>query len=483
MSIGVLTALWTGTDAFGFTDPFKLFGRDLEVKGSLQQSMDLRTHRDVRDVQYSSFRSQLRIEADYEISSTSELDISLYTLVHYMYDFAGSIDDHQKDAIRHEDAGSHALKNFRRLNEEEEILKEFYLDFRGRTWEIRLGKQIVSWGETAFFQVADIINPLDLTNFKVWPDFDDLKVGLWMIRVFYMPPQMWQNISFELIFIPPDFQTTRLPQAGHGFFFGNAPLPDGVFGNLLHHAEHDKPGNDWNNAEWGIRIRGYSFDADWTLAYFNSRLDSGLIARDKGNAQVLNAIFGLPVKDRIYRFPRYHSLGFTFARAVPKIKSTIRGEAVFNHRDYQYGPAGTASDIRSKKLLVTALAVDHNLFIPWLTPLNRMRHMSATITWYHYKLIGHKYNKHTGEFIQGETGRDSSLDTIDLMLQYGFYWDYILPTFSVAYDFNGGTSIMGVLKYAPGDHWRFQVSYQQQNEKGRNAHMQDQVMFSVQYEF
>ena len=69
------------------------------------------------------------------------------------------------------------------------------------------------------------------------------------------------------------------------------------------------------------------------------------------------------------------------------------------------------------------------------------------------------------------------------MLQYGFYWDYILPTFSVAYDFNGGTSIMGVLKYAPGDHWRFQVSYQQQNEKGRNAHMQDQVMFSVQYEF
>jgi hypothetical protein len=69
------------------------------------------------------------------------------------------------------------------------------------------------------------------------------------------------------------------------------------------------------------------------------------------------------------------------------------------------------------------------------------------------------------------------------MMDYGFYWDFILPTFAITYDFNGSTTLMAVLKYAPGDHWRFQVSYQQQNELGRTAHMQDQVMFSVQYEF
>lgn len=485
MSVVGLTTLCTGTDAFAFKDPVKLLDKDLEIKGSLQQNLDLRTHRDVRDVQYSSFKSTLRIEGDYHISRANELDVSLYTLVHYWHDFGGTIDDNQRDAIRHEDDGSHALKNYRRSNELEEILKEFYLDIRGRTWEVRLGRQIVSWGETAFFQVADIINPLDLTNMKVWPDFDDLKVGLWMIRLFYMPPQMWQDISFELILIPPDFQHTRMPPAGHGLYFGNAPMPDGVFGKLIHHMEHDKPGNDWNNAEWGMRIRGYTLDTDWTLSYFYSRLDSGLVNRDKGYNQMLRLMLGLPVTDNIFKFPRYHSLGFTFARPVPKIRSTVRGEVVFNHRDYQYGPAGgTASDIRSKKLLVAALAVDRSTFIPWLTPLNRMRYLSTSLTFYHYKLIGHKYNKHTGEFIQWESGtRDSSWNTIDLMIDYGFYWDYILPTIRIAYDFNGGTTIQGVLKYAPGDHWRFQVSYQQQNELGRNAHMQDQVMSSVQYEF
>jgi len=475
---------WTGTGVFAFKDPFKLFGRDLDVKGSLQTNLDVRTHRDVRDIQFSSWKQTLRVEGDYRISRTDDLDISLYALAHYYYDFGGSIDDNQRDAIRHEDDGSHALKNYRRSNEIEEILKELYLDIRGRTWEVRIGRQIVSWGETAFFQVADIINPLDLTNMKVWPDFDDLKVGLWMVRLFYTPERMWQNISFEVLLIPPDFQHQRMPPAGHGLFLGNPPMPDNVFGQLIHHMEHDKPGNDWNNFEWGVRIRGYTWDTDWTLSYFRSRVDAGLVARDRGLNQMLNLIFGMPVTDRIFRFPKYHSAGFTFARSIPAIKSTVRGEMVLNFSHYQYGMPGTASDIKSRKLLVTALAVDRSIFVPWLTPLNRMRYLSATITWYHYKLIGHKFDKNTGEYIDwGSGNRDSSRDVIDLMLDYGFYWDYILPTFMFAYDFNGTTTLSYVLKYAPGDHWRYQVSYQQSNEQGRGAHMQDQVMFSIQYEF
>lgn len=478
---GIIPMLFAGTNALAIDKTFELFGGELEAKGSLQQSMDLRTHRDSRDIQISSFRTMLRIEADYHIMKNDKLDISLYSLAHYWHDTGDSIDDHQRDAIRFEDHGSHALKNYRRSNEIEEILKEFYLDIRGRFWEVRLGRQIVSWGETAFFQVADVINPLDVSNLKVWPDFDDVKVGLWMVRLFIHPPRMWQNISFEFLFMPPDFQPTRLPTAASGIFLGIPPFGEGVFGDIIHHQMHDKPGNDWNNSEWGLRIRGFSFRTDWTLLYFYGRRDDALINRDAGFQNFLRAALALPPPHgRIYRFPHEHTIGLTFSRAVPSIKSTIRGETVLKHRDYQYG----SSDIRSKKLLVGSLAIDRKIYVPWLTPRNRMRYLGASFTFFHYKLLGHKYNKHTGEFIAWEAGtRDSSRNTISLMLDYGFYWDEILPTFNFAYDFNGTTTLAYVLKYAPGDHWRFQVSYQQKNEQGRTAHMQDQMMFSVQYEF
>jgi len=483
--LAVLTCiLFTGTGSDAFMKPFDLFGRDLEIKGSLQHSLDVRTHRDVRDIQFSSYRTTLRVEAKYQLIKNNKFKISLYSLGHYYHDFAGSIDDHQRDAIRNEDAGSHALKNFRRTNEGEEMLKELYLDIRWGNWKVRMGKQIVSWGETAFFQVGDVINPLDVTNLKVWPDFDDLKVGLWMLRVFYVPPDWWQNISLELLFIFPDFETTRLPQGGTGLFFGGNPMPNNAFGKLLHHMEHDKPGNDWNNAEWGIRIRGITCDTDWNLFYFRSRIDDGLVNGSRGASQMLNAILGVPITDRIYRFPHYHIAGFSFSRAVAPIRSVIRGEIALNFKDFQYGSGPTASGIRTRKLLITALTIDRKIFIPWLTPWNRMRYLGASITWYHYALLGHKHDKGTGAYvIWDKTNRDSSKDTLSMMFDYGFYWDYILPTFQFAYDFNGTTTLAYILKYAPGDHWRFQVSYQQKNEQGRTAHMQDQMMFSIQYEF
>lgn len=468
------------TGAFAVSEPFEIFGKDLLVKGSIQQNLDLRTHRDERDVQWSSNKSTFRIEGTYDLATSNTWNMKIYGLFTYWYDTGTEIDTHLEDAIHFEDGSYSGIKENKRSNEEEEILKEIYLEYRTNQFQIRLGKQIVSWGETAEAQVADVINPLDITNLKVFPDWEDLKVGLWMARLFYIPENMWQDLSFELIFIPHNFQHIRMPSAGAGLYFGTPQMPEGVFGKILHHMEHDKPGDDWNNSEWGVRLRGYSFNTDWTLSYFYSRLDTGLVNRDKGFRQMLNLMFGLPMKDKIFRFPHYHSTAFTTSMDVPKIRSTIRCEAVLNHRDYQYG----ASDIRSKKVVTTAIAIDRSTFIPWLTPWNRQRFLGVNVTWYHYKLLGHKYNKHTGEFIAWESGtRDSSWDKISLMLDYSFHHNDFQQFFNFVYDFNGQTNWLAVLIYAPGDHWRYSVSYQQINEKGQAGRLQDQVMFSIRYEF
>jgi hypothetical protein len=467
-------------NALAFKDPFKVFGRDLVVKGSIQQNLDLRTHRDERDVQYSSLKTTLRVEGDYHIYNSAKLDVSFYTLLHYWYDNGDNIENNLRDSIRFEDNGSHALKNYRRSNEIEEVMKEFYLDLRGRTWQARLGRQIVSWGETSLLQVADIINPLDLFNLKAFPDFDDLKVGLWMARLFWTPEAMWQDLSFEFIFIPPDFQPTRLPPAGSPLFFGTPVMGEDTFGKILSKQRRDTPANDWSNTEFGLRIRGFTWDTSWTLSYFYSRRDDPIIDGRKGFNNFTRLLLGLPDRGKVFTYPHTQTVGFTFDRPLTKIRSTLRGETTLLFKDYQYG----TFEVKSRKLFVNALSLDRKIYIPWLTPLNRMRYMGATVTWFYYKLIDHKHNKATGEYIDWESGtRDSSWNVFSVMLDYGFLFDQILPSFNFAYDINGGTTVVGALKYAPGDHWRYQVTYQQTNEQGRNKHMQDQVMFSVQYEF
>jgi hypothetical protein len=473
-----ITVFLIASSAFAVSEPISLFGKDLFVKGSIQQNLDLRTHRDDRDVQISSNRSTFRIEGDYNVYDSVNLDVNFYTLINYWYDTGDSLDQNLRDAIRFEDAGSHALKETRRSNEQAEILKEFYLNFTTPTFVARIGKQIVTWGESADAIVADVINPLDVTNLKVFPDWEDLKIGLWMLRCFYTPKNMWSDLSFDFIFIPNDFQYTRLPPAGNGLFFGSDQSPN--TGRILHKLRHDTPANTLQNAEFGLRIRGYTKRIDWTISHFYSRLDDGLIDREKGFDQLVNLLFGLPVTDKIYTYPFFHATAVTFSSDQPGIKSTIRGEMVLKQRDYQFG----ASKIRKKKLLTTAIAIDRKIFIPWLTPKNRMKFLGTRLTWYHYKLFGMINDQATGEFINWESGtRDSSWDKITLQLDYSFHYGDYQQFFNITYDCNGKTTLSGTFLYAPGDHWRYSVSYQQRNEQGDRGRLASQVMFNVRYHF
>jgi len=461
---------------------FELFGGRLhEGKGSIQQTMNYRTHRDVRDVAISSFRTTFRIEGLYDVVTTDKWDVKLYGLFNYWYDGGVDVEANLRRAVKYEDGSSSGVKELRRPNCEEEIVREFYLEIERGDLQCRLGKQLVSWGETAESRVADLINPLDLNNIIAFPDWEDFKVGLWMGRFFYTPKNFWQSLSFELIVIPPDFQWQRLPSAGSGLYFGTPQMPEGMFGKMLHKMEHDRPPNNWSNTEIGLRIRGYTWFTDWTLSHFYTRVDAPIIDGTKGFRQLMNMMLGLPVRDEIFTYPHYNSSAFTFSRPWDWLKSTIRGEIVLNsNKYYQYG------QYRKKKadLLTCAISWDRANMVPWLSYWNRSRSVQTTLTWYHYRLLGHKYNKHTGEFINWESGKkDSTWNKLTLGVETGFLYDTIYPVFNFAYDFNGGTTVVGALRYAPGDHWRWMVIYQQVNEEGEPGRLNDQVIFSMRYEF
>jgi hypothetical protein len=246
--------------------------------------------------------------------------------------------------------------------------------------------------------------------------------------------------------------------------------------------EHDRPVNDWSNAEFGFRIRGLTKGADWTLSHFYTRVDSPIIDGQRGLLELGKYVLGLP-SDDVFTYPHFSSTAFTFAKPWDWTKSTIRGEVVLNtNRYYQYG------QFKKKKadLLTVAIAWGRNNMVPWLSYWNKSRSVSTTLTWFHYRLFGHEYNKATGEFLVWESGpgkRDSTWNKLTLSIETGFVHDTIFTVFNFSYDFNGDNVVVGAIQYRPGDHWRWMLVYQQINELGHPGKLNNQVISSIRYEF
>jgi hypothetical protein len=475
----------------GVTFAFVLLDGALDVKGNVQQTLNLRTHRDSRDVQYSSFRTMFRLEGMYTLVSCPDLDIKAYGLTSYYYDEALDIDANARRAIKNE-AGRSYYDNFKHPRDSEEWLKEMYLDIKQKTLQIRLGKQFVSWGETAEARVADLINPLDTKYLIAFPDWEDFKLGLWMARLFYTPENMWQNLAFELVLIPFDFEEQRVPPAGSGLFYGPPPSPGTSMQRLLSKRRLDAPSDSLDNFEAGLRIKGYwalGDGVDWAISHFYTRLDSPLIDGIKGYRRNLRLVLGLPAGGKVYTYPNYSSTAFTFATTVGGwVKSSIRGECVYNtNKDYQYGASSFSSyKIREKDLIATALTISRNTMVPYISNGlfgNVGRSVSITLTWYQYWLLNHVYNRKTNEYIIWDSGtKDSSWTKFTLSLSTGFWFDRIIPLFNLAYDVNGPTTVVAGIVFAPGDHWQWMASYQQVNEV-KYGEYQNQVIFSARYEF
>ena len=486
-------------------------GRLHEVKGSVQQTLNYRTHQDERSVKFSSFRTTLRVEGLLDLVKQPTWDLKLYGLLNYWYDNGTNIDKNLGRAIALE-SGSYGLRQYKRSNSQEEIMKELYFEYSWSDFfSARLGKQMISWGETAEARVADVINPLDYNNFVAFPDWEDYKIGLWMVRLFYTPPAMWQGISFEFIIIPPDFLYNRMSPTGSGQFFGTPQgltmeLPSGTFfwpeANAwqLFKMRQDAPANKLDNTEVGMRMRGLTRGTDWTLSSFYSRLDSPIIDGQEGynnlNQKVTNELkkqflyLPLPQKEigQVFTYPHYLSSAFAFSRPWDWTKSVIRGEIVLNsNKEYNWFSSDKKNcKTVTRELLTTALTLDRKNMVPYFSTWNNSRAVSTSITWYHYKLFGHDRGIAWEAGVPGYT--ESSWDKVSLQMDTGFYHDTIVPGFNFLYDCNGNTTVAGVIRFAPGDHWRWMVVYQQINEvKDANGKdlgkYQDQVIFSMRYEF
>jgi hypothetical protein len=208
---------------------------------------------------------------------------------------------------------------------------------------------------------------------------------------------------------------------------------------------------------------------DWTLSAFYTRIDG---------PPVLDAVKGE------WEYPFYTSYAATFARPVEFIGSILSGEVVLNAgKNYN---TFDRSEIKERDVFISAIGLDKNIQIPWLSKINKGVSLITNITWYHYKMLDHSSDISWDPGSNSKKHDDSSWDKLSTKLQTSFFNHTLLTGISATYDMSeGDTDFVARLLYFPVDHWFYEISYQQINDRSYDYQNNsgNQVIFNIRYEF
>lgn len=177
-------------------------------------------------------------------------------------------------------------------------LKEAYAGYTGKSFDLFIGNQIVTWGRADGFNPTNNISPNDY--FFLTPEADDQKLSNFMIRsgLKFSPAT-----ELEIIAIPvfkPSIYRYDLLDLGEGVTFGNLVLPETILknGSLAVRFNAELPAVGFSLSWFRGYDPFYGFNLD-TLSLYPSKTIGYRPALYRKN--VLGADFALPVNTWIIR--------------------------------------------------------------------------------------------------------------------------------------------------------------------------------------
>lgn len=207
----------------------------------------------------------------------------------------------------------------RRDQRHEFMWRETYLDINAGSWDFRLGRQHVVWGEMVGLFFADVVSAKDLREY-VLPEFEQLRIPQWAARAEYFQ----DDFHAELLWIPlPAVDDIGKP--GAEFFPTPAPPPPG-FG--LAFRGEEKPDRKLSNSNWGARLT--MLTGGWDLSAFYYRSVDAQATFFRSVDLAAPAIIYAPRHEKI------HQAGATLAKDFGNF--VLKAEAVYT-RDRQYNVA------------------------------------------------------------------------------------------------------------------------------------------------
>ena len=188
-------------------------------------------------------------------------------------------------------------------------LREAFFEYTASSWDLKAGRQIVSWGVADGMRITDIISPMDMTEFLA-QDYDDIKMPVNAIRLRWLNPKM----NCELIYVPiPSFFIIPDESENPWSIFpkGGSPVFDIEMDN--------KPELEIKNSEVGARFSFFLPGADFSVSALHTWNKMPVFSRSYSSND--DTVF---VKANHYNLDM---LGLDFS--VPKGQFVFRGEAAY----------------------------------------------------------------------------------------------------------------------------------------------------------
>jgi hypothetical protein len=449
-------------------------------------------------------RTSAMLESLYKLHGSEDMTINLFAGVRYWWEHTPKIDGQLKRAIP-----DFAYDDYTRPRDED-FITEAYVHFIKGPFELRAGKQIVVWGETDIKRTADVINPIDVRQGSPGTeDWESIKLGLWMLRGFYQT-DLPGNLMFEMLVIPGDFKYARVPI--EGTHYGPSPAATsfnpgkgfGIYEWVQEKARRDAPGWSLRNTEVGFKIRGYTWDIDWSVFYFNTRSDSPT-ANDNfskfANTYVfsgLKSIFTGSEIDpkfpgyKVFNYKRYEVLGGTAQTIIDSLHgSEWRFEWFYemgNH--FNKGTNHESSEIYAeceRDTVGGGLVYSDRFTIPWFTHnLADDKKISISLSMFYEKVLGEFHDIIIYESGRGHRAGDSHATEFVWSVSQQLFNSQVMAMFTGSYNPIGKYFLCPILSYAPGRHWRWELAlpiYGSTTSTNMGLHDKDSILFRIRYEF
>lgn len=414
-------------------------GGPLRMMGYINQSVAYGIGNDTYDTKqgWQSFRYDALLEANYRPTSDLTVFIAGMLSGDWAYDILRDSSEWKKKGFpesRNELAHDTVFRD---------LLQEAHITWNPGNFSVRLGKQIVVWGETDGFRLMDQINPIDQRRGITDVEFESSILPIWLgkFEYFLQPNSSWlQDLGFEFIFNPnADFEADR------EIIFGNdkvgiwspdveVPLGPGMIAYLgSFDTELDKP-DDWDEDyfEYGIRIKSVIQDSILTLNYFYG-ID---------NAPVLLPVpvmprFGMTEFDgRMIlhpaytgKFARFRILGATFTKdfenlnvsALGGVGPVLRLEAFYGFDNTFAGPMA----YEDHDELRYAIGVDWKIKVNWLNP---RAYFLISPQFYHRHVMDYPSGYELNQNASTTPVRDDTYQT-SLMINTTYFHNKLEPSF------------------------------------------------------
>ncbi|MBI5446431.1 MAG: DUF1302 family protein [Deltaproteobacteria bacterium] len=272
----------------------------------------------------------------------------------------------------------------------QDLLKEAHVTYGAEHVYLRLGKQVVQWGETDGFVLANLINPVDQRRGPTDVKFEHTIIPIWLVRAEYntkVNSTVLQDLGLQFILDPAlQFRGNQIVEAGNdrqGVFAPGVDLGAPVHLGSLH-SKIDRPDNlDPKDFSYGLKLKGNIRGTLVNLLYFNGR-DRDFAAHPLPIPPtvdpIANGFDGLPVIHPFQEgeFPKLRFVGLTASGAFEGLKASFLGgvapvlrlEAIYAF-DTTYGTNemfDPAKFFWKTDELRLALGVDWKVKINWLNP-------------------------------------------------------------------------------------------------------------------